>query len=165
MSVCWSVFPVLDRWLLDWFYMGPLVWINQIPEWCLSSATWCHMFTHLDSKQLCNVTTRNCCVPSIVFLPHAFLLHGPMLSVTQCPANVGCNTSWVIFFHFHKLAMAVNRTPMAAVRSYCNRKQSCRRLDCSSFLHKKTRVLGKGGWRRGANKNDQEEAMRSERGW
>lgn len=55
----------------------------------------------------------------------------PKWSVAHCPADVGCNTSWIIFFQRKKNAAAVNRHPIA--RTWKG-KQSCRRLDCPSVV-------------------------------
>lgn len=123
---------------LDWFYMMPSVWINQIPtsgrKWCLSTDTVSvTLLQWAGLEQFCGPTIQETLVSSL-FSNMLSYWPSPKLSVAHCSADVGCNTSWIIFFHSNKNAAAVNRHPITTVGSYWNGKQSCRRLDCPSYL-------------------------------
>lgn len=73
--------------------------------------------------------TRNSCAPPLSSNMLSYW-RSPKLSVAHCPADVELHA----LISTTAAAAAVNRHPIATVGSYWNRKQSCRRLDCPSFL-------------------------------
>lgn len=71
---------------------------------------------------------------------------------SHCPADVGCNTSWITFFHCSKNAAAVNRHSIAGTGMGNN-------LVGDWTVHLSSYKRGR-GWKKGANKNDWEAVRR-----